>query len=138
MGTILERLTEAQNSHDAERFASYFASDYRSDQPVHPERAFAGRAQVLENWTSVFAGVPDFRAELLASCRDGDVEWGEVDWSGRHLDGSPFAMRGVVIATIREDVIAAARLYVEPVEQAGAGIDAAVQQLYRPPGEETR
>lgn len=132
MGTILESLTEAQNSHDAERFASYFSDDYQSDQPAHPDRTFSGRVQVLENWTSVFAGVPDFRAELVASCRDGDVEWGEVDWHGHHPDGAPFAMRGVVIVTIRDGRIAAGRLYVEPVEHSGADIEAAVEQLYRP------
>jgi len=132
MGTILERLTEAQNSHDAERFASYFTDDYQSDQPAHPGRTFSGSAQVLENWSAVFAGIADFRAELVASCRDGDVEWGEVDWHGRHADGSPFAMRGVVIMTIRDGRIAAGRLYVEPVEHSGADIEAAVEQLYRP------
>ena len=137
MSTILERLTEAQNLHDAERFASYFTDDYQSDQPAHPGRAFSGREQVLENWSSVFAGVPDLRAELVASCRDANVEWGEVDWWGHYTDGSPFAMRGVIIATIRDDLIAAARLYVEPVEQSGAGIEAAVTQLYRPPHEGT-
>lgn len=136
MSGIFERLTEAQNSHDADRFASYFSDDYHSDQPAHPDRTFSGRAQVLENWSSVFAGVPDFRAELLASCRDGDTEWAEVDWRGHHTDGSLFAMRGVIIATLRDDRIAAARLYVEPVEHSGADIDAAVQQLYRPPQED--
>jgi ketosteroid isomerase-like protein len=136
MSKVLERLTEAQNSHDADRFASYFADDYQSDQPAHPGRTFSGRAQVLENWSSVFAGVPDFRARLLASCCEGDVEWGEVDWGGHHTDGSPFAMRGVVIVTIRDDRIAAGRLYVEPVEGSGDDIDAAVEQLYRPPDDQ--
>jgi ketosteroid isomerase-like protein len=136
MSSVLERLVEAQNSHDADRFASYFTVDYRSDQPAHPGRTFAGRAQVLENWTAVFSGVPDFRAELLASCRDGNVEWGEVDWRGHHTDGSPFAMRGVIIATIRDDRIAEARLYIEPVEDSGADIDESVEQLYRPPHED--
>jgi ketosteroid isomerase-like protein len=135
MSTVLERLTEAQNSHDAARFASYFTEDYQSDQPAHPGRGFSGRAQVLENWSSVFAGVPDFRGELLAVCRDGNVEWGEVDWRGHHTDGSPFAMRGVIILTIRGDRIASGRLYVEPVEHSDADIDAAVEQLYRPPPE---
>ena len=79
MGTIPERLTEAQNSHHAERFPSWFTDYYQSDQPAHPDRTFSGRAQVLEDWSSVFAGVPDFQAELLASCREGDVDWGEVD-----------------------------------------------------------
>src|SRR5262245_53885552 len=111
MGTIFDRLTEAQNAHDADRFASFFTDDYQSDQPTHPGRRFSGRAQVRENWSSVFAGVPDFRAEVVASCRDGNLEWGEVDWRGHHVDGSPFAMRGVIIASIRDDRIAAARLY---------------------------
>ena len=133
MRSILERLTEAQNAHDAERMASFFAEGYVSDQPVHPGRAFTGRAQVLENWTSVFAGVPDFRAELLASVRDGETEWGEVDWRGRHTDGTPFAMRGVIIALVRDDEIAEARLYMEPVEREAQDIAAAVEQLYRPP-----
>jgi ketosteroid isomerase-like protein len=136
MSRVLERLVEAQNSRDADRFASYFTDDYRSDQPAHPGRSFSGRAQVLENWTSVFAGVPDFRAELVASCGEGNVEWGEVDWHGHHTDGSPFAMRGVIIATIRDDRIAEGRLYVEPVEHSGADIDASVEQLYRPPRED--
>jgi SnoaL-like domain len=137
MSSVLERLTQAQNSHDPQRFASYFTDDYQSDQPAHPDRTFSGRVQVLENWTAVFAGVPDFRAELLASCRDGNVEWGEVDWRGHHADGSPFAMRGVIIATIRNDQIEAGRLYIEPVEQSGAGIDTAIEELYRPPDEES-
>lgn len=136
MDMILQRLIEAQNSHDAEGFASHFTDDYRSEQPAHPGRRFSGRAQVLENWSSVFAGVPDFQAELLASCCDGDVEWGEVEWRGHHADGSQFAMRGIIIATIRKDRITAARLYVEPVEQTGADIDAAVEQLYRSPHQE--
>jgi hypothetical protein len=46
-------------------------------------------------------------------------------------------MRGVIIATIRDELITAARLYVEPVELSGADIDAAVEQLYRPPHTDT-
>lgn len=136
MSTVLERLVEAQNLRDAKRFASNFSADYQSAQPVHPGREFTGREQVLANWTSVFAGVPDFQARLVAWCRDGDVEWGEIDWWGSHTDGSRFAMRGVIIATIRDELIAAARLYVEPVEQTDEDIAAAVEQLYRPPRED--
>ena len=137
MSRILGLLVEAQNSHDADRFASYFRDDYQSDQPTHPDRSFSGRAQVLENWSSVFAGVPDFRAELLASCHDESVEWGEVDWRGHHTDGSPFAMRGIITATIRDSRIAAARLYIEPVEHSGEDIEAAVEELYRPPQQDS-
>ena len=137
MSTVLERLTEAQNAHDVDLFASYFTREYQSDQPAHPGRSFSGRAQVHENWTSVFAGVPDFLAELVATCRDGDREWGEVDWRGHHADGSAFAMRGVIIATIRDERIASARLYVEPVEHRDEDIQTAVQQLYRVPHKES-
>jgi hypothetical protein len=113
--------------------ASCFADDYVSDQPAHPGRAFTGNAQVLANWTAVFAGVPDFHAELLASSVDGQTEWGELDWRGEHLDGSAFAMRGVIIATVRDDLIATARLYMEPVDPGDQDIEAAVEELYRPP-----
>ena len=134
MPGMLERLTEAQNARDAERFASCFAEDYVSVQPAHPGRAFQGRAQVLANWTSVFAGVPDFRAELVDSCVAGETEWGEVDWRGHHVDGSGFSMRGVIVIVVREDLIAEGRLYVEPVAVDGDDIESAVVQLYRPPG----
>ena len=137
MRTLLGRLTDAQNAHDVDLFASCFALDYRSEQPTHPGRQFTGRAQVHENWSSVFAGVPDFRAELLATCRDRDVEWGELSWHGHHSDGAVFAMRGVIIATVRDELIASARLYVEPVEQHDQDIGAAVEQLYRPPGRDS-
>ena len=135
---ILERLTEAQNAHDAQRMASHFAADYDSSQPVHPGRAFKGSAQVLANWTAVFEGVPDFHAELLASCVDGDTEWGEFDWQGQHSDGSPFAMRGVIIVTVRDDLIAGARLYMEPVDRTDQDIEAAVEELSRPPSSSSR
>ena len=130
---MLELLRDATNSHDAARLASLFAEDYQSVQPLHPGRAFGGRAQVLANWSSVFEGVPDFTAELVAFSVDGETEWGEWDWRGRHGDGSPFAMRGVTIMVVRDGFIAEGRLYLEPVELGGEDIDAAVQHLYQPP-----
>jgi ketosteroid isomerase-like protein len=138
MRGIWERVTEAQNAHDAERMAACFAESYVSVQPTHPGRGFTGRARVLTNWSAVFDGVPDFRAEVVATAVDGEVEWAEVDWRGRHTDGSRFAMRGVVIATVRDGLIAEARLYMEPVDEGGEDIEAAVEQLYRPPGPPSR
>ena len=128
---MLEQLSDAMNSHDARRVAALFAEDYLSAQPPHPSRAFTGRAQVLENWSSVFEGVPDFTSELVASSIDGETEWGEWDWRGQHADGSPFAMRGVTILVVRDGLIAEGRLYMEPVEEGGGDIDDAVQELYR-------
>jgi ketosteroid isomerase-like protein len=133
MTTMLERLRGAMNAHDAEAMASLFAEDYRSAQPLHPGREFTGRAQVLSNWSSVFEGVPDFHSELVASATVGEHEWGEWDWRGQHADGSTFAMRGITILVVRDGQIVEARLYMEPVEQGGADIEAAVEELYRPP-----
>ncbi|MGZ4426545.1 MAG: nuclear transport factor 2 family protein [Nocardioidaceae bacterium] len=133
MTGIHERLRDATNSHDAAQLASLCAEDYQSAQPLHPSRAFGGRAQVLANWSAVFEGVPDFTAELVASSVDGETEWGEWDWRGRHADGSPFAMRGVTIFVVRDGLIVEGRLYMEPVGLEGGDIDVAVQELYKPP-----
>ena len=133
MATIIERLRESQNAHDAAGMAALFAEDYDSQQPVHPARAFGGRAQVLQNWTAVFSGVPDFVSELVSFTVAGDTEWAEWYWHGQHVDGSHFAMRGVTIMVISNDQISAARLYMEPVEAGSEDIDAAVQELYKPP-----
>lgn len=137
MSDVLERLLDAMNAHDAERFASLFAEDYRSAQPIHASRAFGGRAQVLANWTSVFDGVPDFKATLISSSQTeseaGSTLWGEWDWHGQYADGSPFAMRGVTILVVRDGLVAEGRLYMEPVAQDGEDIDEAVQDLYKPP-----
>ncbi len=88
---------------------------------------------MLENWSSVFQGVADFTSELVASSVDGDTEWGEWEWRGHHVDGSTFAMRGVTVLVMRDDMVAEARPYMEPVDPRGADIDAAVQELYKPP-----
>ena len=132
---MLERLKDAMNAHDAPQMASLCAEEYQSAQPLHPSRGFGGSAQVLENWSSVFDGVPDFSADLVASSVVGQIEWGEWHWHGHHVDGSPFAMRGVTIFVVRDGLIAEGRLYMEPVEAGGEDIEAAVQELYKPPPE---
>ena len=126
-------MNDAMNSHDARRMASLFAEDYQSAQPAHPNRGFGGPDQVLENWSSVFAGVPDFVAVLVASSVDGSVEWGEWDWHGHHTDGSRFAVRGVTIVVVRDGLASEVRLYMEPVEVGGGDIEAAVKEMYKPP-----
>jgi hypothetical protein len=129
----MEQLISAMNRHDAIAVADLFATDYRSEQPLHPNRGFGGSEQVLANWMSVFEGVPDFFAEQIASISEAGIVWTEWRWAGTHVDGSAFLMRGVMVIGVREDKIAWARLYMEPVEQGGADIDAAVSDLYRSP-----
>ena len=125
------------NAHDLDAFVDCFGPDYRSDQPAHPDRAFTGRDQVRANWASVFAGVPNFTAELLVSASiDGGIEIAEWSWSGTHSDGSPFAMCGMTVMGIEEGRIAWGRLYMELRQPDGADIDQMVQETYRPPGSE--
>ena len=134
MTGMMNRLLAAMNAHDLDEFVGCFAVDYRSEQPAHPGRAFEGREKVRENWTGVFAGVPDFRAELLTSTTTEDgVEIGEWRWRGTHTDGAPFGMQGVTVMGIEADHIAWARLYMEAIEQDSGDIDAMVREVYRPP-----
>jgi ketosteroid isomerase-like protein len=77
----------------------------------------------------VFAGVPDFRAELIASAAEADTVWSEWRWSGTHEDGSRLEMAGVIVFGVRDGRLAWARLYVEPIEAGGEGIDAAVREM---------
>ena len=117
------------NARDIEAFVSLFSEDYDSEQPAHPDRRFRGRDQVRANWSAVFSGVPDFRAELVASAVDADTAWTEWRWHGTHEDGSRLEMAGVILMGVRNGSITWARLYVEPVEPAGGGIDAAVREI---------
>ena len=133
MADVMEQLIAAMNRHDARAVAALFAADYRSEQPLHPHRGFGGSEQVLANWTSVFEGVPDFFADQVASATAEGMVWTEMRWRGTHLDGATFLMRGVIVIGLREDKIAWARLYMEPVEQGGTDIGAAVRELYRAP-----
>ena len=133
MGTITDALLSAMNAHDVDAFVALFAPDYSSRQPAHPDRAFSGSDQVRENWSAVFAGVPDFHAELLVTAAvDGGIEVGEWRWSGTHTDGAPFEMCGVTVLGIEDGRIAWGRLYMEPVDH-GGDIDEMVRDTYRPP-----
>jgi len=117
------------NEHDLEGAAGLIHQDYRSEQPAHPGRAFVGRAQMRANWEAMFAGIPDFHAELVRCVEDGETTWAEWHWTGTRGDGEPFEVRGVSMFEVREDQIVAGRLYMEDVDRDGAGIDEAVQGL---------
>jgi limonene-1,2-epoxide hydrolase len=126
---LIERLAEAMNQHDLDAAVGLMHVDYRSEQPAHPGRAFVGRAQMRANWEAMFAGIPDFRAEVLGSVQDGATAWTEWRWSGTRTDGLPLDVRGVTLFEIRDREIVAGRLYLEDVEIEATGIDEAVQSL---------
>jgi uncharacterized protein (TIGR02246 family) len=126
---VVARLQTAMNAHDVEAFVACFAEDYDSVQPAHPDRAFRGREQVRANWSEVFTGVPDFRAEVVRVTAVGDTAWSEWRWQGTQTDGGRLDMAGVIVFGLRDDRVAWARLYVEPVEEQGEGIQAAVRDM---------
>lgn len=133
MAEMMNRLLAAMNAHDLDAFVALFATDYDSQQPAHPGRAFRGSEQVRKNWEGVFSGVPDFTAELISSAVTADgVEVGEWRWHGTHTDGSPFCMQGVIVTGVQQDQIAWGRLYMEPIEEGGSDIEQMVQDTYRP------
>ena len=117
------------NDHDLEAFLACFHEDYQSEQPAHPERGFGGREQVEKNWAALFAGIPDFHGELLARATADDTVWSEWHWTGTREDRSALDVRGVIVFQAEAGRIAAARLYMEEVEQGGADIDATVRRL---------
>lgn len=112
-------LAAAMNAHDIDAFAALFAVDYDSQQPAHPDRAFVGSDQVRVNWSSVFADVPDFRAELTSTAVKANTLWTEWRWRGTHEDGSRLDLAGVIICGVHAEELTWARLYVEPVETGG-------------------
>ena len=129
MTEVIDRLAVAMNAHDLDAAAGFFHEDYGSEQPAHPGRAFTGRAQMRANWEAMFAGIPDFRAEICRSVQDGDTTWTEWRWSGTRSDGQAFAMRGVTLFEITDGQIVAGRLYMEDVERDVTGIEQAVEAL---------
>ena len=121
------------NDHDLDAFVGQFSPDYRSSQPIHPGRGFGGQEQVRKNWTAIFAGIPDFSAELLAEATEHGTTFTEWAWHGHHADGSALEMRGVIVFRIGDDeLIHEGRLYVEPVEQEPETIDEAVRRMAGP------
>lgn len=122
------------NARDPEAVSACMSIDYDSTQPAHPSRAFRGRDQVQANWSEVFAGIPDFSAELLSYAVSDNVELAEWHWRGTYSDdGSAFEMRGATVFGVVDELVQWGRLYMEPVDVNGDDIKAMVRDTYRPP-----
>lgn len=123
---VIARIQRSVNAHDLDALVACFQPDYRSEQPLHPDRAFRGREQMRANWTQIFAAVPDITADVLRWALDGQTVWAEWDLRGTRRDGTPHHTAMVTIGGTQDGQISWMRLYMEPVST-GAGIDAAVQ-----------
>jgi hypothetical protein len=124
-----ERLVRATNDHDLEAMLACFETDYRSEQPAHPARAFQGIDQVRKNWSAMLEAVPDVRWEILRSVETEDTAWVELRLTGTQADGAMLHELGVVIFGVPDEKIAWARLYLEDVEANGWDIDAEVKRM---------
>jgi ketosteroid isomerase-like protein len=127
-GSVVDKLQEAINSHQLDVLAELFTEDVVSEQPAHPDRGFRGLAQLRENWSRIFAGVPDLDARAVRTARSGDDAWVEWAWSGTGADQNPFAMRGVTILGSESDRISRVTFYMEPVQRDGLAVGEAIQQ----------
>lgn len=130
--SVLARLERATNAHDVNALVACFAPDYRNDTPAHPERSFTGREQVRRNWEQIFAAIPDLTARVLRTAVSGSEVWSEWEHRGTRRDGSAHVMRGVVIVGVANGLLAWARFYLEPVQEGGGNVDAAVRHQIEP------
>jgi hypothetical protein len=125
---VIDRLLEATNRHDLDAISACFALDFVNETPLHPARSFRGREQVRRNWAQILGGVPDLHAEIVCQASTGTTMWTEWEMSGTRRDGIRHLMRGVMLFELAGDVITRVRFYLEPVDESGIGIDAAVRQ----------
>ena len=125
---VVQRLQAVTNAHDIDAIVACFTSDYRNETPAHPARNFVGNEQVRRNWTKILAAIPDISTEILASAASGTVVWTEWEHRGTRRDGTAHLMRGVVVFGISDGLIASARFFLEPVEEASGDVDAAVRR----------
>jgi predicted SnoaL-like aldol condensation-catalyzing enzyme len=124
---VVERIQDAVNNHDVEAFIECLDPFYHGEEPAHPERAFRGREKIRSQWSAIFKRVPKFKSEIVRSIADRDAIWTEWYWHGMQTNGKKLEMRGVTIFGLREDRVLWSRIYVEPVEVGGAGIEAAAE-----------
>jgi ketosteroid isomerase-like protein len=128
----VRRMVAAANRHDLDEMVSLFAEDYENTTPVHPARSFKGSAQVRKNWAALFAGLPDLSLTVHdATTGPGGNVWMEWSNRGTRPDGSVTRSAGVAILTVRDDRIAAAHFYLEPVEHASGDVNEAVRVVVR-------
>jgi hypothetical protein len=114
---VFERMIQAANRHDLDAMVTCFAPNFRSEQPLHPERAFTGQAGVRKNWSFFFTTIPDLQVDILNEVEEGDTVWAELHYHGIQTDGKKFSVKGVTLTGIQADQIIWARLYIEPVQE---------------------
>jgi hypothetical protein len=126
----LQRLRKAMEDRDLDALTACFAPGYRNETPLHPSQNFVGQAQVRQNWARILGSVPDLTADLVrwAEGPRGTL-WAEWDWRGTRADGVPLHLAGVTVLGTEnaDEAFGWSRFYMEPVEDHGIAVDAAVR-----------
>src|SRR4051794_41822262 len=94
MNAVISRLRDAMNAHDPKAMAELFSPGYRSEQPLHPQRGFGGRDQVVSNWTQMFEGVPNLEAGGGKGTNARHTPWSGRGGGGAPPAGVPVLRRG--------------------------------------------
>lgn len=126
---VVARMIEAINDHDLDAMLENFKPDYRSEQPVHPARAFQGSEQVRKNWGALLEAVPDLHWEVLRLISDDATAWIEARLTGTKADGTKLDEIGVIIFGVSGGHIGWARLYLEDVETESGDIEETVRHM---------
>lgn len=111
---VVTRLLAALNRHEVEAVVACFADDVATEWPAHPARSFTGRDQVRRNWQAIFDRFPQITVAVTASAEAGDEVWGE--W--RYVRAEGDELRGVIIVTVRDNLIRRSRFYMEEADPA--------------------
>jgi ketosteroid isomerase-like protein len=132
MDAWVKTLLGAVNAHDLAALVDHFSDDYANETPAHPARGFIGSEQVRTNWSRMFAAIPDLSAEVRSTAVAGETVWTEWTMRGTRPDGSAHLLRGVVLFGVRDGRAAWGRFYLEPVDDEGTDVDAAVTRIVAP------
>lgn len=111
----VDRLRDAINSHDPQRIASCFTTDYRAETPHRPAESFVGSATVARNWAAILGRLPDLHARVLRHAVAGPEIWSEWEMAATDSPGAPVLLCGPVVMTTRDGRIEWARFYLGPV-----------------------
>jgi ketosteroid isomerase-like protein len=129
---VVDRLDAALRAHNLDALVDAFHPDFHGEQPLHPGAGSVDREQLRRNWATIFANVPDVRADVLDTAVAGDTVWSEWRIYGTRRDGAALDLRSVWIFGVREGRVAWARLYREPIAADEADEGDWIDRLTRP------
>jgi steroid delta-isomerase-like uncharacterized protein len=126
---IMDRVTEAINSHDADAVAACFSQDA---VVIDPFGRTEGREQIAEYWRGLFEAFPDLRGGAERTYESGKTATDEWTFTGTHEGplrtpdgesipptGKQVRLRGSDFATVENGLIVEDRAYFDQVEMLG-------------------